>query len=231
MREDQVIVNQVTCLVAETGELACLFENPSAYTSVQLGPYDARVGALVGAAHGTLEVLDANQITGMGKLYAAPRNVLADGASVVADFTITGGALSDANRALELTIDSLGETTTLSLRSLDRYYYGDSSLFGLTAVYPIFSIFGDPASLSIDADGTLFSQAASGCVVDGKVAIIDPAVNLYAVSVTASSCSTLNGTYEGLATVAEIPPDNAITRLKLAVFNDTNFIAGDIIGW
>jgi hypothetical protein len=157
--------------------------------------------------------------------------VLADGASIVADFTITGGALSDANRALELTFDSLGETATLSLKSLDRYYYGDSSLLGLTAVYPIFSVFGDPASFSIDADGALFSQAASGCVISGKVAIINPSLNLYAVNVTASACSTLDGAYAGLATVAEIPPDNAITRLKLAVFNDANFIAGDIIGW
>jgi hypothetical protein len=196
-----------------------------------LGPYEFRSGTVVGAVHGTIRAIDPNEISGSGRLYAAPGKVLADGVSAVADFTITGGALSDANRVLELTISSLGELTTLSLSALDRYYYGDSSLLGLSAVYPIFNVFGDPASLTIDADGALFSQAESGCVLSGLVAIIDPTLNLYAVDVAVSNCSTLNGKYEGLATVAEIPPDNAITRLKIAVFNDASFIAGDVIGW
>jgi hypothetical protein len=233
LKRGNQVITQAFCIVAESGELACTLDepSPSAFGSVEIGPYEARVGLVAGAVHGTLQVVDTDEISGSGKLYAAPGKVLADGHSVIEDFTITSGSLSDQNRALELTISAFGELLTLSMSAFDRYYYGDSSLLGLAAVYPFFGVFGDYASLSIDADGALFSQAGSGCVLTGLVAIIDPTLNLYAVDVTASNCSALNGAYEGFATVAEIPPDNAITRLKIAVFNDTSFIAGDVIGW
>jgi hypothetical protein len=218
-------------LVAEAGEFFCLLDDRTSDVRRFLGPYEVTSFTLLGALHGQIRVVDSEEIDGSGKRYAAPGKVLRDGVSTVADFSITAGLLSDLNRALELTIESLGEATTLSLTGWDRYYLGDSALTGVSAVYPIFDIFGDPATVSIDANGALLSQAASGCVLSGQIAIIDRTVNVYSASLVASSCSTLNGAYKGLVTVAEIPPDNAITRLKIAVFNDARFIAGDVIGW
>jgi hypothetical protein len=194
-----------------------------------VGPIEFRYSTVVGALHGQVRVVDSDEIGGSGKLYAAPGKVLTDGVSTVADFSIKAGLLSNLNRELSLTIESLGEETTLSLTGWDRYYFADSALEGLSAVYPIFNAFGDSAVVSIDANGAFFSQAASGCVIGGQVTLVDPTVNVYAANLAASNCSKLNGAYEGLATIVEIPFDNAITRLKLAVFNDATFIAGDII--
>ena len=169
LRRGNQIISGAICLVTEAGELGCILEDHSSYVRRFLGPYEVRSGTVVGAMHGQIRVVDSDEIKGSGKLYAAPGKVLRDGVSAVADFSITAGLLSDLNRALELTIESVGEVTTLSLTGWDRYYFGDSSLTGVSAVYPIFDIFGDPGTVSIDANGALFSQAASGCVISGQV--------------------------------------------------------------
>ena len=113
------VVEDTTCLVTKTGELSCILRDPSFCCYTQpLRTRDYRPGAL----HGVVQYDDARRASGSGIIYAAPGKVLADGKSVVADFTITGGTLKDQRPQLELTINSLGEVLTLSA-SFDHYYY------------------------------------------------------------------------------------------------------------
>ena len=63
------VVNEVSCLVTQAGALACLLINPAN-------------DDLAGAAYGTVQVTNGNQLSGSGTAYAAPRYVLADGTSV-----------------------------------------------------------------------------------------------------------------------------------------------------
>ncbi len=46
------------------------------------------------------------------------------------------------------------------------------------------------STLTINPDGTFFEQQASGCVVNGAYAIIDPTHNLYTVSFEITNCSS-----------------------------------------
>ena len=90
------VVDDTTCLVTKTGELTCILRDPSFCCYTQpLRTRDNRPGAL----HGVVQFDGADRASGSGILYAAPGKVLADGKSVVADFTITGGALKDQSRS------------------------------------------------------------------------------------------------------------------------------------
>jgi hypothetical protein len=72
------------------------------------------------------------------------------------------------------------------------------------------------AVLSIDANGSLFSQdIVNGCVVNGKVSLINASYNAYAVSATYSSCqagtSALNDlTATGLMTLDDTQIPNVL---------------------
>jgi hypothetical protein len=103
-------------------------------------------------------------------------------------------------------------------------------------VYTDFDIYGDPASLTIHQDGTLFLQTASGCAGNGQMINIDPqqvrgqgGYNAYTVEVTISSCPGLNGTYEGLATLTDFSWVNGTNDLAIAVFNETTAIVGQAV--
>jgi hypothetical protein len=158
------VVHQTNCLVTDAGELACELYAATYAGELRDDPVLGIRGVpetVTGGARGTLELSGAGQPIGSGRLYAAPGRALSDGTSLVADFTIVGGSLSDDRRRLDLMLDSLGEVSTFS-GTFDPYYY---EVTGLTpGVYTDFDVFGDPASLSIDTDGALFSQSETGCV-------------------------------------------------------------------
>jgi hypothetical protein len=198
----------------------------------------------VGAIRGTVKVSTTSQATGSGKIYATPGNVLADGISSNADFTITGGRLRDydgppphwllrlPNSVLELTFTSLGEETSF-YGEYDHYYVNSWWPLG---VYSTFDIYGDPASLSADVNGDLFLQSASGCTGNGHIFNIDPNIdphrivyNAYTVNLTVSDCTGFDGAYEGLATLLDFGWVNGTDNLLIAVFNDTNVIIGEAV--
>ena len=224
LSRDGEVVHSAMCLLVEAGELACVLardEAPgfSAWFSDE---------HMVGAVHGTLKVSSTSRASGSGKLYATPGNVLTDGSSVVADFTITGGSLYDQNRLLEFTFTGF----------YDHYYatVGSAFVWPADGVYPSFDIYGDPASLSIDRDGAMFLQTASGCSGNGRMTNIDPehlrntgGYNAYTVDVTVSDCPGLNGEYEGLATLIDFAWVNGTDNLVIAVFNETAAIVGEAV--
>ena len=83
----------------------------------------------------------------------------------------------------------------------DSLYDRDSSLAAMAGNYDD----GTGTVLNINALGTMFEQStASGCVLNGRVGIIDSAFNLYDVEFGYSSCNgddvVLNGTnFVGMA--------------------------------
>jgi hypothetical protein len=71
----------------------------------------------------------------------------------------------------------------------------------VAAVYADLEIFGDTFSLTIDGAGIISGLSmATGCVLSGQVAVIDPAANIYGVNLVADAgtCGALSGTYDGL---------------------------------
>lgn len=203
------ITNDISCLVAETLELACLL-------------FEVGTRNLTGGATGTVRVANGNQMRGSGTVYATAGFFLADG-STRANFTITGGTISERN-ALTLTIDGTGALTNISM-TYDALYERGSSLAVVSGVYNNFFIEDVLASLSIDAGGATFSQTTSGCIGNGQVSIIDSQFNGYDVSLTVSNCPGLNGMYDGLAVTTDFISTN--DTLLFAAFTSTQVIVAD----
>ena len=61
-------------------------------------------------------------------------------------------------------------------------------------------IFGEMTAFAIDMDGVISGATASGCMLSGQVSVIDPATNIYDVSLVADAvtCPVLGGNYGGL---------------------------------
>jgi len=215
---DEVDSNVNTiCLIVESGELSCVIFEP-AFSNIS------------GALHGTFEHPAADVFSGSGKMYASPGQVLADGISTVADFTIVGGELSYPYSDLALRVESLGGELSLALKFDHIYYFSSPEnsnwAFG---IYPEFEIAGEAASLTIEKPGTLFAQSVSGCTGNGQVVVPDPALNGYEVDVTFANCGAMDGSYSGLATLTDFIWVNSEDRLLVAVFNDDGFIAAEAV--
>jgi hypothetical protein len=233
----------VSCLITEAGEISCLLYEtgvpPVLLDDPILGRY-AKPQPASGSALGTIELADTAALSGSGSLYAAPGQVLSDGISTVAPFTITAGSLRNPTiddpqfvmKNLDLTISSLGVESTLRA-TFDNSYFGILPAGGgigidrLQGEYLTFAIFDEAASLSIDADGSLFSQSASGCVLSGHVDLIDSRYNAYSAEATMASCSGLDGAYAGFAFMNEYSLDNGIDQLLIMLFNTAGFISGE----
>lgn len=56
-------------------------------------------------------------------------------------------------------------------------------------------------TFSIDPDGTVFGSDTLGCVYNGSFQIINSSFNVYRLSLEASLCGSLDGSYEGLASL------------------------------
>jgi len=222
-------VNDAMCLLVESGEITCYLMGPA---EEQLA-FENTVAAL----RGNVQISDTTQATGSGRVYATPGHVLTDGVSTVADFTVTKGSLEEYNSLIELTFSSLGEESTF-YGYYDHYYKteGEAFLWLPHGVYTDFNIYGDPATLTIDNDGTLFLQTASGCSGNGRLMNINPShkpgqggINAYTVEVTVTNCPGLDGDYEGWATLTDFAWVNGTDDLAIAVFSETSVIAGQAV--
>lgn len=202
------VVNDISCLVTDAGELACILIDPSN-------------GAFAGGVRGTVDVVNGDEISGSGTSYAAPGYTLNNGATV-GNFTITSGTVSERD-LITVTATSGGATDQISM-AFDTIYDRDSSLATVAAAYTAFDVFGDPASFSIDSAGALFAQTQSGCVGNGQVSVIDSQFNGYDVEVTVSNCPGLDGTYNGLAVTTDSAATNDV--FLFGVFNGSTAIFG-----
>ena len=71
--------------------------------------------------------------------------------------------------------------------------------------------------LAIDSTGAIHGSDTSGCIYSGQVNIINPAVNIYGIRLTASACGTADGHYAGHATLQDTNLTNG--RLAFMVSN------------
>ena len=116
------------------------------------------------------------------------------------------------------------EAWSLDLINFNNYYVLPASQGGLAGHYKEelaeFALRGD-AIISIDAAGVLFFQSpGSGCTGNGQLRPhLDGAVDVYDVSLTISGCdtshSTLNSTFDGLATLSPSSKWDYDTNLRM----------------
>jgi hypothetical protein len=109
-------------------------------------------------------------------------------------------------QSLDLTTDCTTESDTVSSSSVTLTYNGlydrDSSLTAIAGTYDDFG-----SILTIDSNGLLFEQnAATGCVLNGQIGLIDGDYNVYDMAFDISACrgvrEIFNGsTFTGLATL------------------------------
>ena len=113
-----------------------------------------------------------------------------------------------------------GDSGTFSL-AYDTIYERPSSLSAVSANWTFSSpISGITTTVSIDPAGLIFGTNTDGCVYSGTVSVIDPFFNAYRVEVTVSSCGAADGTYSGLAALADtVTTDDT---LNLGVTNADN---------
>ncbi len=150
---------------------------------------------------GIISVSNVNNLSGDFQLVTQLGFVFADG-TTLANCTLSGTVTE--RQTMTVTVNC---TTTAGLQSqstatlnYDASYDRDSSLAAIAGNYQ-----GISAVLNITGDGTIFSQdAATGCVVNGQVGIIDAAFNAYDFGFTYNNClgqeAILNGsTFSGIA--------------------------------
>jgi len=110
-----------------------------------------------------------------------------------------------------------GESGTISL-TYNSIYDRDSSFDKLTGMWDEdgFGI------LTFNPDGSFFEQDTFGCVFDGQASIIDPAYNVYSLTMTVSLCGAgSDGDYSGLGVLTDF---NATDDVFIVQLNSDNLI-------
>lgn len=104
-----------------------------------------------------------------------------------------------------------GESGTISL-TYNPIYDRDSSLSKLEGSWDE-NGFG---IATFDPDGSFFEQDMFGCVFDGQASIIDPAYNVYALTMTISLCDVpANGQYSGLGSLTDFNTTDDLFILQM----------------
>jgi hypothetical protein len=157
--------------------------------------------------------------------YVAPLGfVLADGSSS-ATCTATGTIQERQSLAVttNCTTDLGGTFSNSASLNYDSLYDRDSSLSVIAGNYD-----GGGLVLNIAANGVIFAQdPASGCIIGGRVSIIDSQFNAYDVSMTFFNCvenfAILNGaTFTGLGILDNtMMPEQVTVGMTGAVANVT----------
>lgn len=114
---------------------------------------------------------------------------------------------------------SYNSTGSISL-AFNDIYNRDSSL-ALTAGVWSYSDGTDSLSVTVGDDGAFFGQDSDGCVISGRLSILDAAYNLYDVDVQVATCGSLNGSYHGFAGFLDETAPN--DTLQFAVSN-SNYV-------
>ena len=134
--------------------------------------------------------------------------------SVVSNSSITGTyqASDGATGSFSLTYDVITDRGA-SLATTDANWVESDGFYTL--------------ALAIDSTGAVAGSDTDGCVFNGAVAVQDPAVNIYAIALTVTSCGVADGTYAGYGVVNDtISADDTLTYV---VSNDNYIVAGDLM--
>lgn len=115
-----------------------------------------------------------------------------------------------------------GETGTFSF-VYDGMYERGSALTTVAGSWVSLDEFDNPiGSITVDSAGRMDAQDAAGCLYSGDLSIINASYNAYDLNLAVTNCGNFNGTYSGLAVVADTDaPDDT---LIYSVDNGTWFI-------
>ena len=117
----------------------------------------------------------------------------------------------------------VGDNGTISL-TYDARYERPSSLAAIQGAWRMSDAALGVVQYVISSTGTLTGTAGTGCLITGSVSLINPAYNAYQLNVTLSNCGVGNGTYSGLATLADTAVQN--DSMISGVSNATGSIVG-----
>lgn len=150
--------------------------------------------------------MDGNRITGSVTAYQIGGGVYTK--------TNLSGTVSAQNQITASFSTDLGTTGTINL-VFDEIYNRDSSL-GLVADVWYYSDGIDSLAINVENDGTFVGQSSDGCILSGRLSILDPAYNLYGVEVTVTNCGYLNGSYDGFAGLMDdtMPNDTLLVAVS-----------------
>ncbi len=176
------------------------------------------LGQFVGAfdADGTL-------LSGSGVGIAPVGNTWLDNSTTI-DISMTG-TITERTRMSGSWSGGTGETGTFSF-SYDAMYDRGSSLTTVAGSWVSRDEFDNPVgSMTIDSAGRVDGQDAAGCLYSGDVTIINASYNAYNLSMAVSNCGDLDGTYSGLAVVADAAGTDDL--LIYSVDNASSFIIAE----
>lgn len=146
--------------------------------------------------------------------------------ATVNDYEIGGGYLATTTLSISVVEQSTmsgsfstsyNSTGTISV-SFDDTYNRSSSLSTIAGTWT-YNVTGYSSTTTINDQGEVSGTNSDGCVITGTVTLLDTTHNLYALDIEASSCGSLNGTYDGLATLQDDATE--IDTLTYCVSSDT----------
>jgi hypothetical protein len=181
---------------------------------------------------GMASVSATNAVTSNFEGFTPPGYQFSDG-STHGTGTVSGPLQERTSMSLTTTFKT--DAGTKSNGTLDLTF--DTQYNRSSALTTIAGNFVNPRSgavVTVSSNGTVFSQdAASGCVLNGTVAIINASYNLYRVQFSYASCTSQSAAYNdvqfsGLATLDNsVTPEQALVgvtgqsgNVKLAVVYD-----------
>lgn len=85
---------------------------------------------------------------------------------------------------------------------------------------------GVTTTMSIDVTGAITGSDTDGCVYNGTISIIDASVNIYGLTMSASSCGVYNGAYGGYAVIEDdtVPNDILVYTLSNANYITISYL-------
>lgn len=164
-----------------------------------------------------------NSLTGNITAYAPWGYVFWDGSTVG---TVRLNATVQTRVSISGTYEGVGDRGTFLL-AFDSVYLRPSSLSLVQGNWRHSGINLGTINMAIDANGNINGITSGGCVYAGKISIINASYNAYRVSLNITSCGSLNGAYNGLASLDDTSSQN--DTILMSVSNASNaFTAGFI---
>ncbi|MFP5506604.1 MAG: hypothetical protein ACLGH6_10425 [Gammaproteobacteria bacterium] len=157
---------------------------------------------------------------------ATTTNIDINGGGAFATSTLSGTIVTASSITGTFT-SSNGSSGSFSL-AYDPITTRGASLATTDANWSASDGMGYTMTLSIDANGLLTGTDTDGCVFNGTVAVLDPAVNIYGIAVDVSLCTdaAFNGSYDGYGVVGDTTVAN--DTLTFVVSNVGFIIVGEL---
>jgi hypothetical protein len=95
-----------------------------------------------------------------------------------------------------------GDAGTFNM-SLSPMWNRPASLGSVAGVYTRTTSNGYTMTMTVGANGQVTASDSRGCLINGTVTVPDATHNMYLMDTTVTSCGSLNGHYQGMATLLD----------------------------